>query len=126
MMCLGINKRPLWYALYEGKTQIEDAHGNKTGQWNTSYSAPVAVEMNISAAKGTSNLDQFGINESYSRTLVTDDIDCPLNTDSVLWIDADPDTDPYNYRVVRVAKSLNTIVYAIEEVSVTKSRIISA
>ena len=120
-MCLAINKRPLWYALYQGKTQIEDEHGNKTGQWNTSYSSPVAVEMNISAAKGSSDVEQFGINENYSRTIVTDDMSCPINTDSVIWIDADPDTDPYNYRVVRVAKSLNTIVYAIQEVSVTKS-----
>ena len=120
MMCLAQNKQPLFYALYQDKTQIVDSNGNKTGQWNTSYSSPVEVWMNISAARGTADVEQFGINDSYTRTLVTDNVNCPISTDSVLWIGNDPTSDPYNYRVVRVAKSLNSSTYAIEEVSAKK------
>lgn len=119
MMCLAQNKQQLYYALYQGKTQKIDAQGNKTGQWNTTYSEPVEIWMNISAARGTADVEQFGINDSYSRTLATDDVNCPIETDSILWIGKDPSSDPYNYRVVRVAKSLNSITYAIQEVSVS-------
>lgn len=122
MMCLAQNKQRLYYALYQGKTQKIDAQGNKTGQWNTTYSEPVEIWMNISAARGTADVEQFGINDSYTRTLATDDVNCPIDTDSILWIGKDPSSDPYNYCVVRVAKSLNSITYAIREVEVSAPR----
>lgn len=119
MMCLAQNQQKLFYALYQGKTQVLDGDGNKTGQWNISYSNPVQVYMNISPAKGTSDIEQFGINNPYTKTLMTDDINCPISTDSILWIGNDPDTDPHNYVVVTVAKSINSITYAVKEVDVT-------
>lgn len=116
MMCLAQNKQVFWYALYQGETDTVDTDGNYTGGKTKKYSNPIKAEMNISAARGTADVDEFGINENYNRTIVTDEMDCPIGTDSILWIGI-PTTEPYNYRVTRVAKSLNSITYAITEVN---------
>lgn len=116
MMCLAENKQVFWYALYVGETDTVDTDGNYTGGKTKTYSEPVKAEMNISAARGGADIEQFGINDNYSRVIVTDELDCPINTDSILWVGV-PTTAPYNYRVTRVAKSLNSITYAIQEVN---------
>lgn len=115
-MCLAQNKQKFHYATYLGKTETVDTQGNLTGGKTKTYSEPVEMCANISAARGEASVEQFGINERYSRTIVTDQMDCPIDTDSKLWIDV-PVTEPSNYRVVRVAKSLNSITYAIVEVT---------
>ena len=116
-MCLAQNKQKFWYALYKGLEDEVDSQGYKTGGKVKTYYDPVEMSANISAARGTSEVEQFGINENYSRTIVTDELDCQIDTDSKLWIGV-PTTSQYNYRVTRVAKSLNSITYAISEVTV--------
>lgn len=115
MRCLLKNKQTLYYALNQGRTQILDSHGNRTGEWEISYSDPVKAKMNISASKGTSDSEAFGVSVNYTKTLSTDDMKCPITETTVLWIDREP-TEPYNYVVTKVAKSLNSITYAILEV----------
>jgi hypothetical protein len=120
MRCLQKNKQKLYYALYTGKEQFVDDHGNKTGQYRVTYSSPVEMLANISPARGASDVDMFGITETYSKTIVTDDLSCPIDEKSVLWIGKEPvfegEPVPYNYVVVRKAKSLNSITYAVLEV----------
>lgn len=120
MRCLQKNKQKLYYALYTGKEQIVDDHGNKTGQYRVTYSSPVEMLANISPARGVSDVDMFGITETYSKAIVTDDLSCPIDEKSVLWIGKEPafegEPTPYNYVVVRKAKSLNSITYAVLEV----------
>lgn len=124
MMTLAQNKQKFFYSLYKGMEDAEDSNGFLTGGKTKTYYSPVEMWANISAARGDASVEQFGVNENYSRTIVTDQMDCPINTDSKLWIGV-PATDsnnnvlPYNYRVVRVAKSLNSITYAITEVTVS-------
>lgn len=126
MKCSQRNKQTLYYALYQGKTEIIDEYGNVTGQFSNNYSSPQSVKMNISPARGTSDVEQFGINANYSKTMVTDDMNCPIDENSILWIDRMPTSshgsvlsdNPHNYVVTQVAKSLNSITYAIKEVNV--------
>lgn len=118
MMCLEQNKQTFYYALYKDVEDAVDASGYKTGGKVKSYYDPVAMDANISAARGDSSVEQFGVNENYNRTIVTDEMDCPITTTTKLWIGI-PVTEPYNYRVVRVARSLNSITYAISEVTVS-------
>lgn len=124
MKALARNKQTLYYATYSGLESDYDAYGNYTGQLSPSYSSPVEVRMNISPAKGTADLEQFGISEQYDKVLVTDDMDCPITETSILWIDTTPGTtenpNPYNYAVVRVAKSLNSISFAVRKVDVNE------
>lgn len=125
MRCVNRNKRKLYYALYEGKEELQDEYGNVTGSFHLTYSSPVEVYMNWSPSRGTADLEQFGIAVEYNHTIVTDDMDCPIDEHSILWIGVTPDEDgedgavKHNYVVTRVARSLNSIIYAVKEVNVT-------
>lgn len=118
MLSLERNKQTIYYALYQGSTDVVDSDGFYTGEKTSTYCTPVEMRVNVSPARGDTDVDIFGINEKYSKTLVTTDMNCPITETTRLWIGIDT-TEPYNYRVVRVAKSLNSIVIAIEEVSVS-------
>lgn len=124
MRTMRINKRPFWYCLYSDKEPIEDEYGNETGETRVVYEQPVQMLANISQATGQSNTEQFGNLENYDKVLVTDDLNCPIDESSVLFIDKEPeytlDGDPmYDYTVRRVAKSLNSVSIAVRKVNVS-------
>ena len=122
MLCLNRNKQAVWYALYKGVTDVTDSNGYKTGEKTKSYETPVKIMVNVSASKGSAITEGFGVNEDYDRTIVTNDMTCPISETTRLWVDADPTKtvpDPYDYKVMRVAKSLNSITYAIKQVEVS-------
>ena len=118
MQSLLQNTQPVFYAQYSGKTDIIDSDGYKTGEKQKVYEAPVEKWMNVSASKGTAENDLFGISADYDRVMVTADTDCPITEETILWVD-EPVTAPHDYKVTRVAKSLNSISYAIKKVDVT-------
>lgn len=123
MRSLNRNKQRIYYSLYSSKTPILDEYGNQTGEYETTYATPVALDINVSAARGTSDVEQFGINTAYTKTMVTNDLTCPIDETTRLWIGREPTDNgvevPHNYVVVMVAKSVNSITYAIKEVSVS-------
>ena len=125
MRSLERNKQKFYYALYTGKTEIVDADGNRTGSYIEGYSEPVAISVNVSAARGTADMEQFGIAVNYSHTIMTDDISLPIDTDSILWIGIVPDSDgeagavKHNFCVATVATSLNSKTIAVREVDVS-------
>jgi len=129
MRSLNRNKQRIYYSLYSSKTPILDEYGNQTGEYETTYATPVALDINVSAARGTSDVEQFGINLNYTKSMVTNDLTCPIDETSRLWVNKYPfvlddnnnvaSITPHNYVVVSVAKSINSITYAIKEVSVT-------
>ena len=112
------NKQRIYYALYTGKVDAVDANGYKTGEKTKSYSDPVSFRINVSPARGNADREIFGIDLSYTRTMTTDKLDCPIDEDTILWIGHDT-SEPHNYIVVRKAQSLNDIVYAIREVTIS-------
>lgn len=124
MRCLKRNQKSFWYALYNGETEQKDSDGLYTGEIGPGYETPVQMKANISASKGTADTELFGKDLQYSRTIVTDDLSCPITEESAIWIGRNP-TDksgnpvPHNYVVRRIAESLNSIVYAIQEVKAT-------
>ena len=119
MRTLNRNKQTIYYALYQGSTDEVDSYGDYTGEKTPYYSEATALEANVSAARGTADSELFGINVNYSRTVCIEELDCPIAEDTILWVNNDPTTDPYDYVVVAIAKSLNNIVYAIQEVKVS-------
>lgn len=116
MHTLARNERTFYYATYQGKTKQYDADGNYTGVTPATYSDPIEAKMNISAALGRAELENFGITSGYTHTIITDDMDCAMDENSIIWYGI-PTTENHNYVVVRRAKSLNHIVYALQEVS---------
>lgn len=125
MRCLSRNRTDVYYSQYIGETEIKDENGLLTGQFKPKYSLPKKIRMNVSASRGTADVDIFGINSVYSKTLVSDVVDCQINEDSILWIGKKPDSNgdngkvKHNYVVVSVARSLNSVTYAVKEVSVS-------
>jgi hypothetical protein len=125
MRLLRRNTQKIYYATFAGQTEIQDEYENATGQYKTTYSNPVALNANVSASRGTSDVDMFGISLHYDKTIVTDR-DCPISETSILWVDTVPTLaqdgttqTPHDYIVKRVARSLNSTTYAIERVNVS-------
>ena len=127
MRSLVRNKQKIYYALYDGKSDTRDEWGNLTGESQLKYRDPVAYYINVSAARGNANVEQFGINLNYTKTMVTNDVSCPICETTRLWVGKEATVTengvttvlPHNYVVVSVARSINSITYAIKEVSVT-------
>ena len=139
MKCLHRNKRPFYYCLYKGEIEILDEYGNLSGEKIVTYEDDVMEMANISTATGQSNTEQFGNLENYDKVIVIDDLDCPIDENSVLFIDKEPEYEDaeyneqtaititgatvkipvYDYIVRRVAKSLNSISIAVSKVKVS-------
>ena len=128
MLALKRNERTFWYANLSQNTPLSpqyDDYGNETGEMGLTYDLPAEVSANISAARGTADLDAFGINANYSKTIVTADLTLPIDKSTILWIDNEPDVNgeagavKHDYVVVGVAKSINSLTIAIKEVSVS-------
>lgn len=120
MRTLERNKQTIYYALYEGKEPLTDEYGNPTGEYEVLYSEPVLLKINVSAARGEYETRLFGDMENYDKVLVTDDLSLPITEASILWIDSLDTTKPHDYIVKKVAKSLNTISYAVTKVKLSE------
>lgn len=118
------NKTSFHYLLYLGNAPLVDQDGYETGESKVTYGTAVALRANVSAASGSAQVEQFGNFISYDKVIVTDDMSCPIDENSVLFIDKPPEYDAlgnplFDYVVKRVAKSLNSISYAVSKVTVS-------
>ena len=123
MKCLKRNKRTFHYCLYEGKQKSYDEDGYYAGEEKPAYSEPIVCQGNISSAKGETEIDLFGSSLQYDKVIVLDDVHSPIDENTVLFIDKEPSFDSlgnplFDYIVKRVARSLNSVSYAIERVKV--------
>lgn len=120
MRTLQRNKRAFYYALYKSQVMNKDEYGNEDGTPVISYDTPVRMMANISSASGNSQIEQFGTSVQYDKVIVTDDMSCPIDENTILYVDVIPgETAAHDYIVKRVAKSLNSIAYAISKVNVS-------
>lgn len=118
------NKTSFYYLLYQGKERVTNKDGDETGEKRVVYSEPVVMRANVSAATGYAQVEQFGNFISYDKVIVTDDLSCPIDENSVLFIDKEPEFDKdgnplFDYTVKRIAKSLNSISIAVSKVTVS-------
>ena len=119
------NMRTFYYAVYKDKDEIFDEYGNKTGEYKVIYSNPIKCKGNISSAQGEIQSRQFGDSESYDKVIVISNVGIQINEHSVLWVDNSPTINddgttetPYDYIVIKVARSLNSVSIAIKKVDV--------
>lgn len=119
MKTLRRNRQTLYYALYTGKTAVLDSSGSETGEYIVTYGTPISIRASVSPASGYAQFEQFGTDLSYDKVVITDDMSCPIDENTVLYVDKVPETvnPTYDYVVKRVAKSLNCIAYAISKVA---------
>lgn len=137
MILMQRNLTSFSYCLFSDKQEIIDELGHSTGQFITVYGDAVQSRANISPATGQSSAEQFGNLENYDKVIVTSDMNCPIDENSVLFIDKSPEyaspitisgannttrsySPPvYDYTVLRVAKSLNSVSIAVKKVKVS-------
>lgn len=126
MRTLKRNKRPVAYAFYAGVQEKTDEYGNYTGEYEVFYTDPVKTLMNVSGGRGQADISLFGLTETFARTVTTEDLDTEFNTETVFWIETDPDTEPFDYRVVAISRTINQVVLALAEVEHTVEDVYSA
>lgn len=125
MLTLHQNKTDFYYCLYQGKTELTDDDNMPTGEYVITYSDPIHMRANISRATGNTNLEQFGNSLDYDKVIVTANTNCPIDENTILFIDKKPSKDgngnylfDFDYVVEKVAKSLNSISIAVKKVNV--------
>ena len=119
MQTADINKKKIYFALLSGSTDIVDADGYKTGEKMKVYGLPIVMYANVSPSSGMADMMPFGVDLDYDRTMVTGDINCPIDEQSILWIGKKPSEGEHNFIVRKVARSINSITYALKEVKLS-------
>lgn len=112
------NKKTVWFALYQGISDVTDADGNLTGEHPVTYGEPMAVRMKVSRKNGVSKPDAPGMTDPFTVSLITDDLVTPFDTSTIWWVGVQP-TEPHNFRCTGVATSINTRTIYLEEVNVS-------
>ena len=142
MRTLQRNKRPAWFCLFLGVSEVVDADGNYTGEYDAEYAPPQKVMVNISPATGKDAIEVFGTDEMYDKMIVVDwsenvvfspnDYDGLADDDgrlfgvgmidnnTVWFIDHAPTDDSltkHDYIIKKIAKSINNICIAVQKIN---------
>lgn len=122
MRTMAINKRKFTYLPFSGLIPVLGEDSYETGEMRATYGTAVEVYGNISAAKGNSQVEQFGNLPEYDKVIVLGDPNFPMDENCVLFVDKQPEYDTdgtplYDYIVKKVARSLNNVAYAITRVT---------
>ncbi len=122
MKVLNRNCITVYYSLVAAETDTYDEYGNLTGSPRLTYTPPTAARMAFGVRSGGISLTAHGLEENYQQTLLTDDLECPITTGTILWIGVSPvngsgQANPHTHIVRGVFPSLNNIAYRLEEVA---------
>ena len=145
MRLLSRNKQNVWFASPVDIVAKTDANGFRTGEKVNVYSKPVCERMSLAISSGANNLgsqgmaelEPYGLVTGYTHRAVTENMNCTMNEESIIWLD---DLDPslwsnytdkqwenkqkagecplpaYRFRVVRKTASKNHLIYYLKEV----------
>lgn len=120
MRCLARDKSTVWASLYEESVEVLDEDGKRTGYHETVRSDPFEIDASVSAARGSVYEDGFGQSVNYDRSVLIEDVDTPVSESTVFWIDADPATDEWDYKVSAIARTPNVVKVAVKRREVSK------
>lgn len=124
MRNLKINEKTLYVLNFNGTVEVRDEFGNLTSETVNSYSDPIEFKASVSGARGSSQIEIFGSEINYDKTIVLSKkrYGClGMDENSVLFVGKKPSYDAnyfpeYNYRVERIAESVNEVAIAISKV----------
>lgn len=124
MRCMERNKVPFAYCLYLSTEPVLDENGNRTGEKKVNYAEVVKTKANVSSATGEAQEEVFGSLAEYDKVIVIDDPKFPMDENTVLFVDKAPEFTEegqplYDYVVKKVARSINSVSYAIKKVTVS-------
>ena len=155
MRVLSRNKKEMWFANRLNESYVVDSNGLKTGEKEQTYGTPQRMKASMSISSGANNLgsqgmvtlDPYGLTTAYTHNAITEDMNCPLDEEALVWYERTPTVTetrtrtveetidgevtthtiteevevpvPHNFVVVRKAKSLNHLIYYLKEVDVS-------
>jgi len=115
------NQKTLYYQLYSEHIPVyeTDLDGNViydpvtgepllTGDYAVGYADPVKFSE--------AQTEPFGVNTDYDKVICSCDLTLPIDELSQIFVDRKPkDGRGADYKVVKVAESLNSLLYAIKQ-----------
>lgn len=147
MRLLARNKQPVWFANPASHAWVMDTNGLKTGEKQTTYGEQKLAMMSVAissgannlGSQGMANLERYGLVTGYTHRATTEDMNCEMGEESIIWygipheqtvteetvVDGETVTTettvptPHNFKVVRKARSLNHLIYYLKEVDVS-------
>ena len=98
MRVLERNKTDLWFANRVSESYVTDTNGLKSGEKQQSYDTPQKIRVSMSMSSGANNLgsqgmvtlDPYGITTAYTHNAVTEDMNCPLDEEALVWYERTP------------------------------------
>lgn len=115
MRSLNRQKIKIHYSNYLGETEIMDDDGNYTGERENIYSDPMELRVSIGPNGGLVTRNPYGVAPEYDRVIISDDVNCPINETSIIWVDNNI-TEKHDYIVQSISKTLNSVAYGIKKV----------
>lgn len=92
MRMLERDKQFIYYALYKGVEEVMK-DGVYTGARKKAYEAVTEIKMPISGARtaygfvaNVVTMDIFGMDKPYSKTAWTEDMNCPITEETIVWL----------------------------------------
>lgn len=119
MLNLAQNQSEVFFKLYATQTRGQDPDGYYKGTPTVEYGKLQSARLCVSASQGSAGYHAFGTLEGYDRTMTTADIACPIDVQSILWLDGADTSGPHNYVVTRKAAWKNSVLYAVKQVTVS-------
>ncbi len=124
MRNLIINKTKIYVLNYKGEENVVDDDGYLTGEKTIAYTKPILFNAHISGARGSSQVEMFGVDVSYDKTIIITKSEfdkLKITENSVFFVGVKPtyeNTTPlYNYRVSRIAETINEVAIALTKVN---------
>lgn len=90
MRSLKKNEKKMWYALFDTTSTVIDENGDETGDPIEVYKTPVEFKAVPSVGSGKVDMRVFGADITFSRTIVTNNVNLPINASSLIWIETEP------------------------------------
>ena len=122
------NQRTLYYQLYSSHIPVyeTDLDGNiiydpvtgeplLTGDYTVGYAHPVKFRANVSPSRSEAQTEPFGVNTDYDKVICSCDLTLPIDELSQIFVDQRPEDGKADYKVVKVARSPNSVLYAIKQ-----------
>ena len=108
---------------YKGETDVVDDDGYLTGEKTITYSKPITFDAHKSSARGSSQVEMFGTDVAYDKTIIISKSEfdkLKITENSVFFVESTPkyegETPMYDYRVSRIAITINEVAIALLKV----------
>lgn len=117
MRILERDKEVVYFANYEGKTEITKTVGGnevKTGEYTITYTEPQMARVYVSPTRLSAVTTAYGIDSEHTRTIVSEK-DLGLTQEGVFWIKTSPENKP-NYKIKNIGVNPHHTTYTIQEI----------